>query len=273
VLLPELPADRYQLVHDYIATFIRQQQEPRLKELIVELEKEREQRKLGEEKLNRLLKRALKGSVAAGCVFAVLAVAAGVSAWRAEQHRQRAEVNEINALTNSSEALFLSERTFDSLIEALKVRGRLKKANWTPVDTQIRAKATLLQAVYDLREPNRSDVYTRIRERNRLEGHSRYVTSVSFSPDGKTLASASADNTVKLWNLQGQQLKTLKGHSHYVNSVSFSPDGKTLATASADNTVKLWNLQGEELKTLKGHSHYVNSVSFSPDGKTLACQF
>jgi hypothetical protein len=135
VLLPELPADRYQLVHDYIATFIRQQQEPRLKELMVELEKEREQRKLGEEKLNRFLRRALKGSIAAGGVFAVLAVAAGVSAWRAEQQtqlaqqqRQRAEVNEINALTNSSEALFLSERTFDSLIEALKARGKLKNS-------------------------------------------------------------------------------------------------------------------------------------------------
>jgi WD40 repeat protein len=50
---------------------------------------------------------------------------------------------------------------------------------------------------------------------------------VSFSPDGKTLATASGDNTVKLWNLQGEELKTLKGHSNRVNSVSFSPDGKT----------------------------------------------
>jgi WD40 repeat protein len=78
------------------------------------------------------------------------------------------------------------------------------------------------------------------------------------------------DNTVKLWNLQGQELKTLKGHSSSVSSVSFSPDGKTLATASWDNTVKLWNLQGQELKTLTGHSSSVSSVSFSPDGKTLA---
>jgi tetratricopeptide (TPR) repeat protein len=93
---------------------------------------------------------------------------------------------------------------------------------------------------------------------------------VSFSPDGKTIATASDDNTVKLWNLQGQELKTLKGHGSPVYDVSFSPDGKTIATASADNSVKLWNLQGQELKTLKGHSSYVTSVSFSPDGKTIA---
>jgi tetratricopeptide (TPR) repeat protein len=53
---------------------------------------------------------------------------------------------------------------------------------------------------------------------------------------------------VKLWNLQGQELKTLKGHSSSVNSVSFSPDGKTLATASDDNTAILWNFDFENLQ-------------------------
>ncbi len=62
VLLPESPNDRYQLVHDYIATFIRQQQEPKLKQVMMELEKEREQRKLSESKLNNFLKRALFSS-------------------------------------------------------------------------------------------------------------------------------------------------------------------------------------------------------------------
>jgi tetratricopeptide (TPR) repeat protein len=277
ILLPELPADRYQLVHDYLAAFIRQQQEPRLQQVMAELEQEKKQRKLGEQKLNCFLRVALVGSIVAVCGLAVLT-------WRAEQQRQLAqeqrhlaeqqkqlaEANEINAITNSSEALFLSERTFDSLMEALKARGKLKKVGKPPVDTEISAKATLLQAVYDLREPSDSGVYTRIREHNRLEGHSSYVLSVSFSPDGKTIASASYDNTVKLWNLEGKELKTLKGHSSTVTSVSFSPDGKTIASASLDDTVKLWNLEGKELKTLKGHSSTVTSVSFSPDGKTIA---
>jgi WD40 repeat protein len=110
--------------------------------------------------------------------------------------------------------------------------------------------------------------------------HPSQVWSVSYSPDGKTLASAdgktlasaSADNTVKLWDVgTGKELETLNGHQDQVISVSYSPDGKTLASASYDKTVKLWDVvTGKELKTLNGHQDSVSSVSFSPDGKTLA---
>ena len=101
-----------------------------------------------------------------------------------------------------------------------------------------------------------------------LEGHN----SVSFSPDGQRLASASADGTVKVWDAAtGGKLHTLKGHSEFVNSVSFSPDGQRLASASGDNTVKVWDATtGHELLTLKGHTNWVGSVSFSPDGQRLA---
>ncbi|WP_109011553.1 PD40 domain-containing protein [Nostoc commune] len=77
-----------------------------------------------------------------------------------------------------------------------------------------------------------------------FRGHS----SVVFSPDGKTLAFASNDKTIKLWNLDtGKEITTLRGHSNYVTSVVFSPDGKTLASASRDNTIKLWNLNLDDL--------------------------
>ena len=99
-----------------------------------------------------------------------------------------------------------------------------------------------------------------------------WVSSVSFSPDGNTLASGSRDKTVRLWDATtGSPLRTLTGHTSLVSSVSFSPDGNTLASGSRDNTVRLWDATtGSPLRTLTGHTSPVLSVSFSPDGNTLA---
>ncbi len=247
--IPAVPSDRYQLVHDYLVPFVRQQQSQRL---IAELEKEREQRKLTEAKLNEVLKQKLKTARRSAMTLAsllvliggvaILATAVGVNTY-------------LTSLTLDSE----KKRELDRVVSALKIAKQFKQLSIASIpETRHRVLRELSQAVYA------------VTEKNRLEGHKASVTSISFSPNSQLIASGSEDKTVKLWDLKsGKDIKTFDKHIDSITYVSFSPDGKVIASASKDKTVKLWTLNGRLLKNFK-HDASISSVIFSPNGKILA---
>ncbi|RUS92499.1 hypothetical protein DSM106972_098860 [Dulcicalothrix desertica PCC 7102] len=193
-----------------------------------------------------------------GLVLAL--ILAGIAWWQG----QNTNKNEIEALNATTAAQLVSNQDFDALIIILKASKKL--SNISPLafifdkkaHTQIKISDLLQEAVY------------KVKERNRLIGHLDEIIDVSFSPDGKIIATTSRDTTVKLWSLDGRQITTLKGHKALVHSVSFSPDLKIIATASWDNTVKFWTTSGQLITTLNAHNNKVYSVTFSLNNQTVA---
>ena len=136
------------------------------------------------------------------------------------------------------------------------------------------AKANLEKAPEKYRGWEWSFLYNQLDQSIKtFTGHENNVVGIAISPDGKIVASGSADTTIIFWDFaSGKILNKLKGHSSQITALAFTPDGKQLVSGSTDKTIKVWDVNtGNELRTIsEGLSQGIYDVEISPDGKWIA---
>jgi WD40 repeat protein/tetratricopeptide (TPR) repeat protein len=254
------PDDRFQLIHDYLVSFIRNKYKI---DLAAELREERKRRELAEKEKNiyavanrKAWQRIRIGSIFLG-IASVAAVGIGIYAGKTFQDSERAlAVTQIEKQSAEAERLFKTQE-FQAFLPAVRGAKRLKAF---------------------IKDAQQIEQYPSVSPLGALQlilrdGHERLqfqATSVVFSPDGKRIATSGRDGTARIWDLEGKELAKLQGHQGSVLSVVFSPDGKRIATRGSDGTARTWDLEGKELAKLQGHQGSVLSVIFSPDGKRIA---
>jgi len=269
----------------------------REKDLLSQLSKEQQQRKLTEAKLTHERRLIVAINIRAIIVL-LLFFAMLLEVFQLKSFIDRKNT-ELNRLSLYSENLFASGKILDALLQSIRAGRRMQNSLDVNPVTKMRVLMALNQAIYSLEKPKQLEdngnyfklvIFSRdsqliaavsdrgtikiwhrdCRLKTTINPDSSKFSSVSFSPNNQTIASASDDGTIKIWHLDGKLIQSFPAHTQKITSINYSPNGEILASASVDNNVKLWGLNGKELRTLKGHYGWVNSVIFSPNNQMIA---
>lgn len=175
---------------------------------------------------------------------------------QAESSKQKSELAEADTQCLLAQSQFLAGDQIGSVVASIKA-ARYILSNQLEDKIGLESLDRVRQVIYG------------VKEMNRIEGHSAGVWDVSYSPQGNLLATASVDETIGLWNLDGSLVRKLRGHEDWIWSIAFREDGQLIASASDDNTARVWDLEGNQQTVFKGHSASVRSVRFSPTEETV----
>ncbi|MBP0010816.1 hypothetical protein, partial [Roseofilum sp. Belize Diploria] len=267
LLIEERGEAGYQLVHDYLVRYVREQA-PELQQLQEKLEREQGKRERAERSLAEIEKKVRRSALLLGLtsVASVLIIAGTVGLVRQARVERKLALDTIRWERLGVRAMqqFENGQQLESLVSALQTAQELypqvvnqpitEYAAYTPI-------SALQQISHTIREQNKITYLAGVR--------GVAARGVALSPDGRYLATRSTDNTVKITEVEsGQTLHTIT-HEDWVRGAAFSPDGRYLTTYSNDNTAKITEFEsGQTLHTIT-HEDWVRGAAFSPDGRYL----
>lgn len=163
--------------------------------------------------------------------------------------------NKILTLSLFSETLFAADKKPEALIESIRAVQEMNRSLGVKSDIQFRVLSALEQVVYSFNQ------------RITFRASTAKLAFVAFSPNSKTLATFSDNNTIKIWRKNGSLKAILRGDKNKIINVSFSPDSQRLVSVSDDNIVKIWQVDGKLIQTFKGDKDQVKNAYFQETNK------
>jgi WD40 repeat protein len=208
------------------------------------------------------VRRTIRLKQAAVVAITVLAILTTLAGWIASRKEQEAEYQ--TAETMQAQARLLVDAARQRLKDAnvASAQGIILEVLTSPRFAQGHTSA----AISTFQEVRAADSQIAV-----LYGHTDFVYSIFYSPDGTHILTASKDKTARIWDAAtGTSLAVLSGHTNTVWFAAYSPDGKRIVTASRDGTARIWDASnGVQLAVLNGHTNSVYTAAYSPDGTRI----